>query len=135
MSALDVQQRLAFLQQLVDDVLREAKNQGASAAEVGAHTDIGLSATVRLGEPETVEHTRDNSLGISVYFGQHKGSASTADLSPQAVREAVKAACDIARYTAEDSCTGLADAVDVRQAHPGVLLYRNVDSCNTSHTQ
>jgi PmbA protein len=127
MSALDVQQRLAFLQQLVDDVLREAKDQGASAAEVGAHTDIGLSATVRLGEPETVEHTRDNSLGISVYFGQHKGSASTADLSPQAVREAVKAACDIARYTAEDSCTGLADAGLLATEFPELDLYHPWD--------
>ncbi|MEJ2308328.1 MAG: metalloprotease PmbA [Gammaproteobacteria bacterium] len=127
MNGFDANERLAFLQQLVDDVLKEAKAQGASAAEVGAHTDIGLSATVRLGEPETVEHTRDNSLGISVYYGYHKGSASTADLSPQAVSEAVKAACDIARYTAEDSCAGLADPELLATEFPDLDLFHPWD--------
>ncbi|MGD8235293.1 MAG: DNA gyrase modulator, partial [Chromatiales bacterium] len=109
MKGFDDKARLAHLQELIDVVLEEAKSRGASAAEVGAHSDIGLSATVRLGEPETVEHTRDNSLGISVYFGQRKGSASTSDLSSTAIRESVRAACDIARYTAEDEFAGLAD--------------------------
>ena len=37
---------------------------------------------MRLGEVETLEHQRDRSMGITVYFGQRKGSASTADFSP-----------------------------------------------------
>lgn len=127
MNGFDEKERLARLQQLVDDVLKEAKAQGATAAEVGAHTDIGLSATVRLGEPETIEHTRDNSLGISVYFGQCKGSASTADLSPSAIREAVGAACDIARYTAEDACAGLADPALMATEFPDLDIYHPWD--------
>ena len=70
--------------------------------------DIGLSVTVRLGEVETVEYQRDRGMGVTVYFGKRKGAASTADLTERALRETVAKACSIARYTAEDSCAGLA---------------------------
>ena len=103
-------ERESRLEQLVSDLLAEAKQQGASAAEAGVSSDSGLSLTVRMGDVETIEHTRDNGLGITVYFGQCKGTASTSDLSPEAVRDTVKAACNIAKYTTTDDCSGLADA-------------------------
>jgi PmbA protein len=103
------EERLAHLKQVVRDLLAEARRQGASAAEAGVSSDQGLAVTVRLGEVETVEHTRDNGLGVTVYLGRHKGSASTSDLSPQAIRETVRAACNIARFTSEDPYSGLAD--------------------------
>ena len=94
---MDMQQKQKQLEQLVDDLLSEAKRAGASAAEAAVSSDAGLSLTVRMGEPETIEHTRDNGLGVTVYFGQRKGSASTSDLSPQAIKETVQAACNFAR--------------------------------------
>jgi PmbA protein len=97
------------LKNLVADLLDEAKKQGADAAEADVSTQTGLSVTARLGETETIEHTSDNGLGITVYFGRRKGSASTTDLRPDAVRESVSAACRIARYTSEDPAAGLAD--------------------------
>ncbi|MGH8278361.1 MAG: metalloprotease PmbA [Gammaproteobacteria bacterium] len=100
----------AGLETLVADVLREARTLGASQAEAGLSVDSGLTLTVRLGEVETLEYQRDRGLGVTVYFGKRKGSASSADLSPAAVREAVRAAVSIARFTAEDDCAGLADA-------------------------
>ncbi len=98
------------LESLVADILAEAKAQGASAAEAGLSVESGLSTTARLGEVETIEHNLDKGLGVTVYFGQRKGSASTSDFSAEAVRDAVAAACRIARYTAEDEYAGLADA-------------------------
>lgn len=100
----------AALETLVTGVLREAQTLGASQAEAGVSVDSGLTLTVRLGEVETLEYQRDHGIGVTVYFGQRKGSASSADLSPSAVREALQAAVSIARYTAEDDCAGLADA-------------------------
>lgn len=100
----------AQLESLVDQALQEARKQGASAAEAGVSFDSGLSVTVRMGEVETLEFNRDRGLGITVYFGQRKGSASTSDWSASAVRETVQAACAIARFTGEDACAGLADA-------------------------
>lgn len=120
---IDMEKRKAELQQLINDLLGEAKRQGASAAEAAVSSDAGLSLTVRMGETETIEHTRDNGLGVTVYFGQRKGSASTSDLSPQAIKETVEAACNFARYTSEDPCSGLADADLMATNLPDLQLY------------
>ncbi len=119
----DIPARKARLEQIVADLLAEAKRQGASQAEAGASSDDGLSLTVRLGEVETIERTRDNALGVTVYFGHRKGSASTSDFSVEAVRETVEAACRIARQTQEDPCAGLADAALMAQEIPDLDLY------------
>ena len=116
-------QQVAQLEQTVADLLQEARRQGADAAEAGVSAQTGLSVTVRLGEVETIEHTRDNGLGITVYFGRRKGSANTTDLRPEAVRESVAAACRIARYTSEDPAAGLADAELMARDVPDLDLY------------
>ncbi|PJE80843.1 Metalloprotease PmbA [invertebrate metagenome] len=108
---------------LVSDILDEAKKQGADACEVGASVDAGLSVNVRMGNVETVEFNRDKGFGITVYFGKKKGTASTSDSSLKAVRETVKAACDIAGYATEDPCAGLADADLMATDLPDLDLY------------
>lgn len=116
---------LAQLKQIVADLLQEANQQGATQAEAGVHAQSGLDLTVRLGETETIEHTNDHGLGVSVYFGQRKGSANTTDLRPEAIRETVAAACAIARHTEDDPAAGLAnpelmakDVPDLDLNHP-----------------
>ena len=113
----------ARLSAVVEYVLAEARKSGASAAEAGVNTSQGLSLTVRLGEIETVEHTRDKGMGVTVYFGQRTASASTTDFSEQALRETVRAACTIARYTAEDDCAGLADPERLAKNIPDLDLH------------
>lgn len=100
----------AQVKQAVEAVLDAAKKAGADGAEAGASRDGGLSINVRKGEVETLEHHRGQSLSITVYRGARKGSASSADLSVQAIEDAVKAAMSIATYTSVDECSGLADA-------------------------
>lgn len=89
--------------------LEIAKALGASDAESEVSAAVGQSITVRQGEIETVEYNRDKGLGITVYFGQRRGNASTSDLSDEAVKRTVEAACAIARYTAADDAAGLPD--------------------------
>jgi PmbA protein len=114
----------ARLSAVVEYVLGEAKKYGASAAEAGVNISQGLSLTVRrLGEVETVEHTRDKGMGVTVYFGQRTASASTTDFSETALRETVRAACTIARYTAEDDCAGLADPERLAKDIPDLDLH------------
>jgi PmbA protein len=110
------------LESIIERALEEAKTRGASQAEAAVSQDTGLSVGVRLGEVETLEHQRDRSMGITVYFGRRKGSASTADFSPDAVRATVAKACSIARFTAEDVCSGLADANLMALRPPGLDL-------------
>src|SRR5450631_2716400 len=104
------------LESIIERALEEARVRGASQAEAAVSQDTGLSVGVRLGQVETLEHQRDRSMGITVYFGQRKGSASTADFSPDAVRATVAKALSIARFTAEDPFSGLADAELMQQA-------------------
>jgi len=115
--------RIDELKQVVAGALAEAKATGASEAEADASLQRGLSVTVRLGEVETIEYQRDRGLSLTVYFGKSKGSASTADLSPTAVREMVLKAAAIARHTAADECAGLADPQELAHAFPDLDLF------------
>lgn len=93
----------------VTEVINLAKALGADDAEVAMSRQQGLSVSTRLGEVETVEFTNDGALGITVYKEGRKGSASTADLSEQALQQALNAAINIAKYTSVDPYSGLAD--------------------------
>ncbi len=111
------------LQQLAEDVLKHARDKGATACEVDVSEGFGQSVGVRCDEVETIEFNRDKGIGISVYAGQRKGYASTSDFSPQALRETVEAALNIARFTAADDCAGLADAALLAKDVPDLDLY------------
>jgi PmbA protein len=114
--------RIPELKEVVSLALSEAKQRGATQCEADASLNQGLSTSVRLGEVDTVEYQRDRGLGITVYFGKKKGSASTADLAPDAVRDMVEKACSIARYTAADDCAGLPDPECLARAIPDLDL-------------
>jgi len=103
----------AQFQQYVEDALDFARSLGASDAAVEVSEGVGLSVSVRKGESENVERNRDKSMGITVYAGQRRGNASTSDFSRAALEQTVRAAHDIARFTAEDSAAGLPEADDV----------------------
>ncbi len=98
------------LRQLAADVLDHARSLGASGCETDVSEGQGQSVTVRKGEVETIEYNRDKGIGVTVYFGQRRGNASTSDFSPAALRATVEKAVTIARFTAEDTCAGLPDA-------------------------
>jgi len=99
--------------QIVEDTLAQARSVGASDAGAEVSEGVGLSVSVRMGELENVERNRDKSLGVSVYLGQRRGNASTSDFSAAAIAQTVRAAYDIARFTAEDPAAGLPDAADL----------------------
>ncbi|MFZ9336109.1 MAG: metalloprotease PmbA [Burkholderiaceae bacterium] len=104
-----------FFESLVDQALAHARKLGATDAGAEASEGCGLSVSVRKGRLETVERNRDKSLGVTVYVGHKRGNASTSDFSPQAIEQTVRAAFDIARFTAEDPVAGLPDADDIAQ--------------------
>ncbi|MFB1016031.1 MAG: metalloprotease PmbA [Alteromonadaceae bacterium] len=120
--------QLEQVKERVAKVLELAKTLGADGAEVAMSRTQGLSVGTRLGEVENVEFTSDGALGITVYQEGRKGSASTADLSENALQQTVQAAINIAKYTSVDECSGLADKEmllmspqDLDLYHPKVL--------------
>ena len=106
----DSLQRLEKLADISQRLLEMARAKGASQAEVSCSEERGLDVNVRLGEVETVESTHDRGIAVTVYFGQRKGSASTADLQDGSLEATVAQACAIARHTEDDPAAGLADA-------------------------
>lgn len=98
-----------LVKKLVADILQEATSQGATSAEVDVGFNKGFTVTARKGDVESVEYNQDKSVGITVYFGHRTGSASLSDVRPEAIRSAVKAACNIAKFTDEDKYSGLAE--------------------------
>lgn len=115
------------LRQIARDALDYALRRGAGAAEAEVSESLGQSVTVRLGEVETIEYTRDKGLSVTVYIGRRRGSASTTDFSPRALRDAVDAALSIARFTAEDPCAGLADEELLAREFPDLELWHPWD--------
>jgi len=101
----------AALREMAEQVLARAKHAGASGGDCEVSEAYGLTVTVRKGKPDTIEHNRDRSLGVTLYFGERpklrRGHASTSDLSRAALEQTVDAAAAIARHTAEDECAGL----------------------------
>ena len=110
--------------ELVDSALSHARKLGASDAVAEVSEGVGLSVSVRKGETENVERNRDKSMSITVYVGQRRGNASTSDFSRAALEQTVKAAHDIARFTAEDPAAGLPDAQDLAT---GAVVARDLD--------
>lgn len=97
------------LKQLARDVLKYAREQGGSDAAVEISEGSGLSVSVRKSKIETIEQNRDKGIGVTVYIGQKRGNASTSDFSAASLKATVEAAYNIARFTAEDDCAGLAE--------------------------
>ncbi|USX20165.1 metalloprotease PmbA [Oxalobacteraceae bacterium OTU3REALA1] len=97
------------LKQLARDVLAFAKAQGGTDCAVEISEGSGLSVSVRKSKIETIEQNKDKGMGVTVFIGQRRGNASTSDFSPAALKATVEAAYNIARFTADDDCAGLAD--------------------------
>ena len=117
------QEEIDRFENILQDLLIEAKKQGATDAEAGLNIESGLTVTARLGDVETIEHHREQGLGVTVYIGKRKGSASTTDLSTASIKETVSAACSIARYTSEDDYAGLPDKARLATEFPDLDLY------------
>ncbi len=103
--------------------ITHARRLGAEGSEVSASLHYGLNVNVRMGVVETLEHSRDRGLGVSVYIGKSKGHASSGDLRPESILSCVQKAADIARFTQPDKCNGLAPGNRLAREFPDLDLW------------
>ena len=115
------------LRAIAQQALDLARSFGASDAVADISESVGLSVSTRRAQVETIEHTRDKGLGITVYVGTRRGNASTSDFAPAAIRQAVEAAYSIARFTAEDPAAGLPDEETLERAPRDLDLFHPWD--------
>ena len=123
---MDVREQVAQQRVELEAAVAKALEMAAEksdAAEVAISKTTGLSVSTRMCEVENVEFNSDGALGITVYRNQRKGSASTSDLSEQAIQQTVLAALDIAQYTSEDPFAGPAPKELMVQSIPDLDLF------------
>ncbi|HEU4370190.1 MAG TPA: TldD/PmbA family protein [Methylomirabilota bacterium] len=104
---------------LLADVLGRARARGATEADGFLIEEQHFSASVRLGQVDTVKHSREQRLSLRVFAGKAAAAASTSDLSRASLERVVDEATALARVTAEDPHAGLPD--------PGELIGRVPD--------
>lgn len=121
-----VEAQRKILEEAVSTALELASGK-SDGAEVAVSKTTGISVSTRYGEVENVEFNSDGALGITVYHQNRKGSASSTDLSPQAIARTVQAALDIARYTSPDPCAGVADKELLAFDAPDLDLFHPAD--------
>ncbi|HIF18290.1 MAG TPA: metalloprotease PmbA [Cycloclasticus sp.] len=117
------EQDIARLKNIAEDILSEAKKQGAGQVEAAISIGQGLSVNARLGEVETIEHHRDQGVGVTVYNGKKKGSASSTKLDLSSIKEMVTAACAIAHYAEDDPYSGLPEQALLATDFPDLSLH------------
>jgi PmbA protein len=93
--------------ELAQDLLKKARANGASDAEVVVASGTDFSVTVRKGEVETLKNSGSKALGIRVFVGQRTAGSYTSDFSPAALERLVAETVAMARVTGEDPAAGL----------------------------
>jgi PmbA protein len=114
---------------LLVSVLERAKARGATAADGFLIEETHFAASVRLGQVDTVTHSREQRLSLRVFSGKASAAASTSDLSRESLERVVDEATALARITAEDPHAGLPDPADLVGDVPDLeLIDRSVDT-------
>ena len=108
--------------ELLTDVLSRARARGATEADGFLIEEQHFSASVRLGQVDTVKHSREQRLSLRVFAGKASAAASTSDLSRASLERVVDEATALARVTAEDPHAGLPDPAELITAVPDLEL-------------
>lgn len=94
---------------LLEDLVKKAREAGAEAADAVAFENASLSVSYRLGEVEDVERAESTDLGLRVFIGHQQAIVSSTDWSGAALDELVERALAMARAAPEDPYCGLAE--------------------------
>jgi PmbA protein len=121
------------LKEAAVDVVRQATQGGATAAEAVASEGNEFSTVVRLGEVETLKESGARSIGVRVFLGKRTASTYSSDFSPEGLKQMVDSALALARVTSEDPYAGLPDASELGKNDADLDLYYNdVDSLSSA---
>lgn len=107
---------------LLVSVLERAKARGATAADGFLIEETHFAASVRLGQVDTVSHSREQRLSLRVFSGRASAAASTSDLSRASLEHVVDEATALARITAEDPHAGLPEPGELAADVPDLEL-------------
>src|SRR5918912_1052778 len=114
---------MALDPQLVQDLLRTARQRGASAGDALLVDNESFEVQVRLGEVEKVQQSHQKRLGLRLFFGQRCATTSTSDLSEASLRQLLDDTCALAQAMAADPQAGLPDPQETITTIPDLALW------------
>ncbi|MGH7768659.1 MAG: TldD/PmbA family protein, partial [Candidatus Binatia bacterium] len=115
-------ERLQLNQELASDILARAKKKDATAGDVVMAESESSFVAVRLREIEKISQAQEKRLGLRLFFGASSATASTSDISTEAVERLVDETCALARATAKDEYSGLPAPEELAKTIPDLDL-------------
>jgi len=97
------------LPELAQDVVKRARDAGATDAECTIEEGDEFSANVRMREIENLKEAGSRGAGLRILIGRKTGASYTSDLSPEGIALMVRSAIELADITTEDPHAGLPD--------------------------
>jgi PmbA protein len=114
---------MALDPQLVQDLLRTARQRGATAGDALLVDNESFEVQVRLGEVEKVQQSHQKRLGLRLFFGQRSATTSTSDLSEASLRQLLDDTCALAQAMAADPQAGLPAPEETITTIPDLVLW------------
>ena len=111
------------LPEIAQAAIKQALDEGAGDAECTISEGDEFSASVRMGEVETLKEAGSRGAGLRVLIGRRMGSSYTSDLTPEGIRHMVRSAIDLASVTTEDPHAGLPDADELGSIKGDLRLF------------
>src|SRR5688572_8733198 len=105
---------------LLSDLIAAAKRSGADAADAIVVDGTSVSITWRVGKLEQLERSDGGDIGLRVLIGRKQAVVSSADRSPEALKELVERAVAMARTVPEDPFCGLATPEQLAKSLPAL---------------
>lgn len=93
---------------LLEDILKRARKQGASAADAVLVHSTSLSVTLRNGKTEMIERSESAEVGLRVFKGQKQAMIATSDFALGKLDGMIERVLGIADSTPEDPYAGIA---------------------------
>src|SRR5215510_5930557 len=92
---------------LAADLLRQAKQSGATEADIIIADGDTFSVQVRLRAVDRLTKAWEKRLGLRVFVGKRSASTSTSDFSKESLDHLVRQTCTLAKAVVEDPLSGL----------------------------
>ncbi len=112
--------------ELATQIIRLARDRGATDAECTLAEGEEFSALVRMRSLERLKDAGSRAAGLRVLVGQRVGSSYTSDLSSEGIRQMVDSAIELAAISTEDPHAGLPEPSELG-AFPGDLQLYSAD--------
>lgn len=106
----------------ITDLIKKAKDRGASAADAVLVEGTSKSVTWHDGKLESLDHSEGADLGLRVFFGKQQAIASSTDRSDKALDELLDRVIAMAKNAPEDPFCQIAAPEQAAKTYPVIEM-------------